>query len=102
MIPIFVIFINIFSTNLLIYILLKNSNKLIFWLYLIHNLGYVLLFFFLYLILQDWVEAEKIDFNATRFQLFGNTLANIVLVFGLITILSPFIYKLMKMLKNNK
>lgn len=99
MIPAFVILISIFSTNLLIYVLLKNSNKLIFWLYLIHNLGYVLLSFFLYLILQDWVEAEKIDFNATRFQLFGNILANIVLVFGLVMILSPFIYKLMKKFK---
>ncbi len=66
---------------------------------MIHNLGYFCTFFFVYLILQDWVEAEKIDFNATTFQLFGNTLANLVLFFGLLMILSPFIYKFFKKIK---
>ena len=101
MISIFIIFLVIFSTNLLIYILLKNSKELIYFL-LIHNLGYFFTFLFAYLILQDWVEAEKIDFNASTFQLFGNTLANLVLAFCLVMTLSPFIYKLMKKMNKDR
>jgi hypothetical protein len=90
--PLIIFFIPIFFiSNILVFKIGKNKQNLI-----IHNISYIICFMALYLLLQDWIKAEEIDFNASTFKLLGNWFVNILVILSIICWIYPFIDFLIK------
>lgn len=89
----------VFSNIIVVYLNKKNTlSKSV----MIHNLSYVIFIFAIYLLIQDWVKAENIDFDASTFKVFGNWIVNILVPISIMCWIYPFLIYLHTFTKNKK